>query len=34
MEHMAKENFKTWKKIYEKEYSMPLVYSTEEKKKL
>ena len=32
MEHMAKENFKIWKKIYEKEYSMPLSYGTEEKK--
>ena len=32
MEHMAKENFKVWKKIYEKEYAMPLTYTTEEKK--
>ena len=32
MEHLARENFKVWKKIYEKEYSMPLTYTTEEKK--
>ncbi|MBO5262330.1 MAG: 1-acyl-sn-glycerol-3-phosphate acyltransferase [Clostridia bacterium] len=32
IEHMAKENFKVWKKIYEKEYCMPLTYTTEEKK--
>ena len=32
MEYMAEENFKVWKEIYEKEYSMPLIYSTEEDK--
>lgn len=32
MEHLAKENFKIWKKIYEKEYGMPLSYTTEETK--
>lgn len=32
MEYLARENFKVWKKIYEKEYSMPLTYTTEEKK--
>ena len=32
MEHLAKENFKIWKKIYEKEYSMPLTYASDEEK--
>lgn len=32
MEYMANENFRIWKEIYEKEYGMPLIYNTEEKK--
>lgn len=31
MEHMAKQNFKVWREIYEREYSMPLTYTTEKK---
>ena len=31
MEHIAKKNFKFWKKVYEEEYSMPLTYSTKKK---
>ena len=31
MEHIAKKNFKFWKKVYEAEYSMPLTYSTKKK---
>lgn len=30
MEYMAKKNFKLWKSIYEREYGMPLTYSTKE----
>ena len=30
VEKMQKENFEVWKNIYEKEYSMPLVYLTKE----
>lgn len=28
MEYMAKKNFSVWKEIYEKEYAMPLTYTT------
>ena len=31
MEYMAKQNFKVWREIYEREYSMPLTYTTEKK---
>ena len=28
MRFMAKENYRVWKEIYEKEYDMPLIYTT------